>query len=451
MKKNVLLLCPNDWDADHLARSRPRWEPHYAVTKHGEGAEHAPATFDALSFVEETVARFRGAGIEGVTSSSDYPGCLVAAAVAHELGLPGPAPRAVLTCSHKFYSRVAQVGAAPEAVPRFGLVDVDRLEGGRVVGHEGRELDYPLFVKPVKSWFSQHARRCDTPEELVRFATSPEVRAHLTGFVGPFNQLLAKYTDFGHDGGYLLAEECLSGVQVTLEGYVHRGKVRVLGIVDSVMYPGTICFQRFDYPSRLPPEAQRLMVAAAERVMPATGLDESLFNIELFWEPASGRVSIIEINPRMCGQFADLYELVLGTNTYQILFALAVGAEPPALEPASTPYGAAYGVSTSHPPGPPGTTVRLSHAASFPLRYFGDATVRRVPSEEDVAAVKRDYPLTILQVYYREGQRLSDEDQSDGYSYRYAVFNLAAPDHATLLRWASEIERRLGFGFEPIS
>lgn len=430
MKKNVLLLCPNDWDADHLARSRPRWEPRYAVTKHGEGAEHAPATFDALSFVDETVARLRGAGIDGAASSSDYPGCLVAAAVAHELGLPGPAPRAVLTCSHKYYSRVAQAEAAPEAVPGFGLVNVERLEGGRVVGHDGRELAYPLFVKPVKSWFSQYARRCDTAEELVRFATSPEVRAHLTGFVGPFNQLLARYTDFGHHGGHLLAEECLSGTQVTLEGYVHGGKVRVLGIVDSVMYPGTICFQRFDYPSRLPAEAQARMVDVAERVIPATGLDEALFNIELFWEPASGRVSIIEINPRMCGQFADLYEMVLGTNTYEILFALAVGIEPPALEPASTPYAV---------------------AASFPVRWFRDAVVRRAPSAEDVAAVKRDYPLTILQVYYREGQRLSDEDQSDGYSYRYAVFNLAAPDHATLLRWAGEIERRLGFAFEAVA
>jgi hypothetical protein len=427
--KTVLLLCPNDWDADHLARSRERWAPHYAVLTHGDGAEHSPATFDALSFVEETVERFGRKGLDGVCSSSDYPGCLVAAAVAHELGLPGPAPRGVLMCSHKYYSRVAQAASVPDATPGFGLVDDAALESGRVMRHDGRPLEFPVFVKPVKSWFSQYARRCETMQELRRFATSPEVRAHLSGFVTPFNQLLARYTDFAHHGGHLLAEECLSGTQVTLEGYVHGGKMRVLGIVDSVMYPGTMCFQRFDYPSRLPEEAQRRMIDVAERVIPATGLDETLFNVELFWEPESGRVSIIEINPRMCGQFADLYEMVLGTNTYEILFALATRQEPPALVPTSTPYGV---------------------AASFPLRHFENAVVKRVPSEEDVAAVKRDYPLTILQVYYREGQRLSDEDQSDGYSYRYAVFNLAAPDHATLLRWGSEIERRLGFEFESL-
>ncbi len=430
--KTIALLCPNDWDADHLARSRSRsrarWEPLYRVVKHGEGAEHAPATFDALGFVGEAVERFRRERVDGVCSSSDYPGCLVAAAVAHELGLPGPAPRGVLTCSHKYYSRVAQASAAPEATPRFGLVDEEALASGRVMGHDGRPLAFPLFVKPVKSWFSQHARRCETAEELARFAASPAVRAHLSGFVTPFNQLVARYTDFAVQGGHLLAEECLSGVQVTLEGYVHAGKVRVLGIVDSVMYPGTICFQRFDYPSRLPEEAQRRMVEVAERVIPATGLDETLFNIELFWEAQSGRVSIIEINPRMCGQFADLYEMVLGTSTYEILFALATGGEPPALGSVRTPF---------------------SVGASFPLRYFGEAVVRRVPSAGDVAAVMRDYPVTVLQVYYREGQKLSDEDQSDGYSYRYAVFNLAAPDHATLLRWGEEIERRLGFEFEP--
>lgn len=430
--KTVLLLCPNDWDADQLARARNRWQTLYRIVQHGGGAEHSPSTFDALTFVQETVDRFRCESahtVHGVTSSSDYPGCLVSAAVAHELALPGPTPRAVLTCSHKYYSRIVQAAATSDATPRFGLVDGVALESGIVIGHDGAPLSFPLFVKPVKSWFSQHARRCDSPRELQKFAASPDVRAHLGSFVTPFNQLLTRYTDFTYDGGHLLAEECLTGTQVTLEGFVHRARVHVLGIVDSVMHPGTLCFQRFDYPSRLPPDVTQRMVDVAERVIPATGLDDALFNVELFWDPDSNRVSIIEINPRMCGQFADLYELVLGTNTYEILFALATGQTPPPLVAAGTPYRV---------------------AASVPLRYFSDAFVRRIPSEDDVAAVKRDYPLTLFQTYYRAGQCLSDEDQSDGYSYRYAVFNLAAPDHTTLLEWSEQIERRLGFAFDPL-
>ena len=426
--KTVLVLCPSAWDAHQLARARDRWAPHFRLIVRGGGVEDEPAAFDARAFVDQTLAQLRNEPVDGVTSSSDYPGCLVAAIIARTSGLPGPDVRAVFTCSHKYYSRVVQARAAPEATPRFALVTAEALETGVLVAHDGREMPYPVFVKPVKSWFSQHARRCDTLADLRRFATSPAVRTHLTRFVAPFNQLLRQHTDFTVDGGYLLAEECLAGTQVTLEGYVHAGRVHVLGIVDSVMHPGTICFQRFDYPSHLPPPVQRRMTDVAARVVPATGLDESLFNMELFWDPRADRVSIIEINPRMCGQFADLYEMVRGTNTYEVLLALATG-QPPPMASSPAPYAA---------------------AASVPLRSFRDAVVRRIPTPEDVAAARSSYPMTLLKTYYRPGQCLSDEDQSDGYSHRYAVFNLAAPDHATLLRWADEIEHRLGFALEPL-
>src|SRR5205823_9825586 len=111
---------------------------------------------DALAYVDSAVAELRAAGVDGVTSASDYPGCLVAAALAQELGVPGPAPQAVFRCSHKYYARIAQRQSVPDACPAFWLIDpktVDALAG---------TLAYPLFVKPVKSWFSQHARGVDT-------------------------------------------------------------------------------------------------------------------------------------------------------------------------------------------------------------------------------------------------------------------------------------------------
>ena len=418
--KRIALLCPNDWDTDHLARCRDRWEPEYTILTHGEGAEHAPGTFDALTFIDQTVQQFRDRSIDGVTSSSDYPGCLVAAAVAQELGLAGPRPKAVLRCSHKYYSRVVQAEAVPEATPGYALIDPD--------WPDDCPLPFPIFVKPVKSWFSQHARRIESPEDLRRFVALPEVRAHLSTFVSPFNQLIERYTDFAHNGRYLLAEECLSGVQVTVEGYIHEGRVTIFGITDSVMYPGTISFHHFEYPSTLPAEVLARMTSVAERVIPPTGLDEALFNIEMFYDQETDRISIIEINPRMCGQFADLMEMVNGTNTYEILLALAASRTVP----------------TTHPGG------SYSVAASFALREFGDRLVRHMPTELAIEAVKRDYPVTLVQTYYREGQRLSDEDQSDGYSYRYAVINMAAPDRATLLSTFEEVKRRLGFAFDPV-
>ena len=54
-----------------------------------------------------------------------------------------------------------------------------------------------------------------------------------------------------------MAEELLSGEEVTLEGYVHGGRVTTIGVTDSVKYPGTFSFERFEYPSALPRGAAR--------------------------------------------------------------------------------------------------------------------------------------------------------------------------------------------------
>lgn len=421
--KRVLLVCPSEWDSAQLPRAQRRWRGKYTVLHYGDNAERSPATFDALSFIQETVRSFRSAGLDGVTSSSDYPGCIVAAIIARELGLPGPDPLSVLRCSHKYYSRIAQSAAVPEATPGFALIDPDNFD------EQAWALPFPLFVKPVKSWFTQHARRVDTFDELLRYVRSASVRLHLSAFVAPFNQLVARYTDFAYDGRYMLAEELLEGQQVTLEGFVFRGRAKVVGIVDSVMFPGTISFERFEYPSSLSVKVRARMSAIASRVMRHVGFDNGVFNIELFYNNETDQVHIIEINPRMCGQFADLMEMVNGTNTYEILLALAAGDHPPRVKRGS----------------------RFQAAASFALRRFEDAKVLRVPDDSRVASLKALYPVSLVTTFVREQRLLSeDEYESDGYSYRYGVINLGGRDRVSLLSEFQEVHQRLGFELEDV-
>jgi hypothetical protein len=419
--KRIAVVCPSAWDQVQMPRSRRRWGAEYEVVSYGEDVEDHPTTFDALAFIDDMVPRFARDGIDGVTSSSDYPGIVVAAAIAQALGLPGPAPAAVLRCSHKYLSRLAQREVVPEATPTFGLLDPATLSP------DAMPLPFPCFVKPVKSWFSLFARRVDSFAELRAFAEQPDVRAHLTEFVAPLNQLIARYGEGGPGGGYLLAEALLAGHQVTVEGYVSAGEVQIVGVVDSVMFPGTISFQRFDYPSRLDAGVQRRMGDVAARAVRHIGLDNALFNVEQFYDPDADRIWIIEINPRICGQFADLYESVDGANTYEVLLALAAGRRP------QWQTGAG----------------RHGVAASFPLRVFTDRRVRRVPDARQIEAVQRDFPLTLVKLYFRPGERLSEGEQ-DGASYRYATINLAASDHPTLLATFEEVRRRLGFELEEI-
>lgn len=76
----------------------------------------------------------------------------------------------------------------------------------------------------------------------------------------PFNDLLPWYSDYRINAHHMIAEELLGGHHVNLDGYVHDGKVKVLGVIDEHMYPGTHAFQRFEYPSRVPADAQAGMV-----------------------------------------------------------------------------------------------------------------------------------------------------------------------------------------------
>ncbi len=419
--KRILLVCPNSWDDVQLARVAPRLAGRYEVIPYGHDAEDDPAAFDAAGFIEAALAHVRREPVDGVASSSDYPGALVAAALARELALPGPGPEAVFRCSHKYYSRLAQRKAVPEATPGFTLVDPAAVAAG-----EHLALPFPVFVKPVKSWFSVLAERVDTHEQLQGLLIRPDVREHLTAFVRPFNQLLRRYTSLEKDGGSLLAEQLCRGEQVTVEGFVCEGEVQIMGVVDSVMFPGTISFRRFDYPSQLPAAIQARMGEIAARAVRATGLDQSLFNVELFYDagaPEGEDLRIIEINPRMCGQFADLYELVDGTNTYEVLLALAAGERP-----AWRPGRGAHRV-----------------AASFPLRTFEDQRVVRVPSAADVRAVEERWPVTLVKAYCRPGQRLSETNQGDGSTWRYGMVNMAGDDVASMLAAFERVTEHLGF------
>ena len=66
----------------------------------------------------------------------------------------------------------------------------------------------------------------------------------------------------------------------------------------------------------------------ARRLMGGLGFDNGLFNIEMIYDGREDRIAVIEINPRMASQFADLYEKVDGTNAYEVLLDIGTGVRP---------------------------------------------------------------------------------------------------------------------------
>jgi hypothetical protein len=328
-----------------------------------------------------------------------------------------------MRASHKYYSRIAQAEAAPEATPRFALVDPRCPDGGPPA------LAPPFFLKPVKGAFSVLARRIESAAELRGYLAQPEVAEFFRYYMRIFERLVARYGRFERGGGWLLAEELLKGDLVTVEGFATRDGVEILGIVDSAVHPETKSFVRFDYPSALPANVQRRMEDVARRIVARLGLTHSMFNIEMIHDPQTGAVAVIEVNPRMCGQFADLYEKVDGTSGYEVALALATG-ERPAVVRGAGPCGA---------------------AASLPLRAFGPVHVDAAPDAERVAAVERAFPGTLVWSECAAGQDLRDLGTcEDGFSVRYGVVNAGAADRPALDARLAAIRARLGWSLAPL-
>lgn len=375
-------------------------------------------SLNILPLIEDLIARYKDERLAGVTSAVGYPGMSVSSIMAERLGLPGPAIKCVLLCEHKYYSRIAQQAFVAEATPAFQLLDAD------ASSEQLSRVLFPLFVKPVKANFSINANRVSNAAELRQTLGS----CHLPErFLKPLNDLLAAYTDFPLNASHLLAESLLEGVQVSLEGYVFRGKAHVMGIVDAVMYPGTISFERFVYPSRLSADVQARMARIAERFMLGIGYDNALFNVEMMYNPATDLISIIEVNPKIASQFTDLFEKVDGTNAYAPLLQIAAGEEPTFLRHRG----------------------QFKLAASCVLRTFEDRRVISVPSAEQMRRLVERFPDARVEIAVAPGRLLSDAMQ-DGKSYRYGLINIGADSEAELTDKLKLCRSFLDFQFAPV-
>ena len=424
--RTVLVVCSTFRDRRELPRLRRPGLDYlfhdYASTSLeeliGGRAEGWDGAADPITEVARICAEIRDRAIAAVVSTDDYPGSALAAVLAKELGLPGPDPKVNLICQHKYWSRVAQARFVPEAVPPFWPIDVADnadLPGG---------IALPVFVKPVKSFFSIGAQRIDSAAELTELKHR---WGELDDFFLPLERLLEREARIEVGGGRLIAEGLLEGDQVTIEGYVVGGEVNTLGVVDSIFFPGTLAFSRFEYPSTLPDGVQERMADIARRVMRGIGFDNGLFNIEMMYDARSDRIAIIEINPRMASQFADLYEKVDGTNAYEILVDIGTGVRP-------TP---------KRRRGP------YQYAASWVLRTFQDCLVAALPSVEQIEELERCYPDLRVELHATAGRKLSDELQ-DGASFRYGVVNLGGSSRTEVLQRLEDCRARLGFILLPM-
>jgi|CXWL01.1.fsa_nt_gi hypothetical protein len=390
--------------------------------------------FDLQRFADQQAQCGARRGWAGVVSHHEQFGALAAALVAEKLGLPGTAPEAVLAAQHKLHARRVLERVAPEANLRFAELDTGY--GGDIP--EG--LAYPAFVKPVKAAFSVLARQVASRSELhahTRFGRR-ELWV-IRRLVEPFERVMQARLPGAGTAHRMMLEEPLpaSTPQFNLDGWVFNGRVHALGVVDAVMYPGTQAFMRWEHPSRLAAEVQQRALDVAQKFLAATGFRHGLFNMEFFFDATSGRLAVIEFNPRLASQFADLYRRVQGRDAHAISLALALGQDPAAL-PRSEPSA--------------------GHAASLVYRTFTAGAAPAMPTPRQQARVAREFPDALLFCYPKAGHALARDFKWLG-SYRYGIVHLGGRDEqhlreralqaSTLLGWSAPYADQLGHHARP--
>ena len=419
----VLVLFPNPWDRVQL--ENPKYRGTYDFEFKGTDLFHFPeslklVSFSSLAFLDDVVDTIRHGHHEGVLSTDEYIGAILAAAAAQRTGRSGTDPAHIIGAQHKYYSREAQRAVAPEITPEATLVPLRGVKDCEL------SIDFPFFVKPVKGTFSLFAAKIESRAALVKHMGFNVFERLLLGRVTkPFNDLVREFTEFEFDANHFIGEELIAGDQVTVDGFVWDGDVEVMGIVDSVMFEGTNIFERFEYPSRLPAAVQARMEDLTRRVMRGLGWQRGQFNVELFYDRRTDALAVIEVNPRMSYQFADLYEYVDGSNSYDVLIDLTLGRKP-----AFTKGGGPFDV-----------------AASFVLRTFEGKKIRSVPSSAQVSAFGDHYQEATIKLYGKPGTSMKGEMKAIG-SYRHAIINVAANSYLDLFAIHQDALEKLPFEFE---
>ena len=410
-RKNVFVLGLDDFHLRQLEalRRADEYSFHELYRREDVKSGREDVAEALLAGCVEKLGQFVGP-VDAIVGYWDFPVSTILPLLRRARGLPTPSFESVLKCEHKYWSRLEQARVIPDVIPAFCAVDPFRDDIAAQI-----TLDYPFWIKPVRSVLSYLGFLVRDGAELDRAVAS--IRAGIHRIATPFDHLLSFAEMPGHvaaiGGRHCIAESIISsGRQCTLEGYAHGGEIVVYGAVDSTREGAHgSSFSRYQYPSTLPGPVLDRMAGIARRFLSAIDFTDSPFNVELFWDEETDRISLLEVNVRISKSHCPLFKMVDGEFHHQVMLDVALGKRP------DFPAG------------------RGEHriAAKFMWRTPEDAVVHRVPTADELAAIRESLPGVEIELHVEEGDRLSELRYQDSYSYELAVIFLGGETEAQLI------------------
>ncbi len=382
-------------------------------------------TVDVTALIDKAAERIESAPLPpaGVASFFDFPGTIIAAALAERFGLPGPGMESLFKCEHKYWSRLEQQKVVPENIPTFQAFDPADQGAYAKLG-----LVAPFWIKPVKSFRSYLA--FSVPDERQFAAITAICRDKGPAIVEPFRDVMRAYQmpyELTEMPETFIAESAIGGAQCTLEGYAFDGKVVIYGVVDSVREADSSSFARYEYPSILPLEVQHRMMDVTRAVIHQFGYQHGPFNAEFFYDQTNDAVWLLEINPRASQSHADLFRKVHGVSHLSMVVDLAVGRKPRPLP----------------------RDGRWNVAAHFFKRVTKPGLVTHAPNRASIERIERRQGDTRIQLNVDKGTHLGKLANQDSYSFELAHVYIGGRDRTDLLDRYDQVLDVLQFDIHP--
>ena len=425
-QKNIFVLGTDDFNLIKLKSLRKAEKYNFhKLLDYSEirGSTNYPVK-DLLIKAEKELKAFDGS-IDGLIGFYDFPVTDMIPILGKEFGLNVASLESVLKCEHKYWSRIEQRKVIPQNIPAFSIFDPFSDKA-----REQIKLDYPFWMKPVKSFRSYLGFKINNDQDFE--AAIAITREHIEDIAKPFDYLM-DYLDMPEkveevSGGYCIAEDIISGKQCTIEGYAYKNEIHTYGIVDSYRDPNRSTFSRYEYPSNLPQRVQEAMSNIAKTIMKQIGFNNSCFNIEFFYDEGQDQIWLLEINPRMSQSHGDLFQKVDGDSNHSIMIDVALGNKP------DFPYREGM----------------FNHAAKFMHRKFEDAIVKRIPTPEEIQVIQQKVPGTFVEVLVKEGIQLSQLINQDSYSFEIADIYIGGQTQKELLENYDKVLELLPFEFTDV-
>ncbi len=423
MKKNIFVIGLNDFNLPLLKGIQNAENYQFHPLLAGEDI-YEPSVYRVQELMDKARGQLKGfpGKIDAIVGYIDMPVSLMVPVLCHEFGLPSASLESVLKCQHKYLSRLEQKQCIPEHIPQFQQIDpfapnpLDNLE-----------LDYPLWLKPVKAAGSYLGFRIHSPQEYKQAIET--IRGHLKRISEPFNYILTQdnlpedlaVLNFDH----CLAEQIISGQQCTLEGYVYHGELQIYGVVDSIRHRNRSSFARYEYPSKLPQSLIKEMTSIAQRFISHIKLDNTPFNVEFFWDRGKDKIWLLEVNTRISQSHCYLFAMVDGSSNHEIMVDMGLGRQP------QFPYRQ----------GP------YRYAAKNYYRHFEDAIVTKVPAPQLLDKIQKEVKDTRILLHVDQGTRLGHLLEQDSYSYDLAWIFVAGNSRAELGTKYGQVAKAMGLEF----